>query len=52
MFFYLNFYFYFLFKNEISIPTNNNERKSYSFQISPEEKTPEVFQTIKQISRE
>ena len=31
---------------------NNNERKTYSFQISPEDKTPEVFQCIKQINKE
>ncbi|CAF1123810.1 unnamed protein product [Adineta steineri] len=37
---------------EISIPINNNERKTYSFQISPENKTPEVFQCIKQINRD
>jgi len=48
---FILFYFIYLFK-EISIPTNNGERKSYSFQISPEDKTPEVFQCIKQINRE
>ncbi|CAF1689127.1 unnamed protein product [Adineta ricciae] len=37
---------------EISIPINNNDKKTYSFQISPEDKTPEVFQCIKQINRD
>ncbi|CAF4220501.1 unnamed protein product [Rotaria sordida] len=37
---------------DISIPTTNGERKTYSFNISPEDKTPEVFQSIKQINRD
>ncbi|CAF4718231.1 unnamed protein product [Rotaria sp. Silwood1] len=37
---------------DISIPTTNGERKTYSFNISPEDKTPEVFQCIKQINRD
>ncbi|CAF3589784.1 unnamed protein product [Rotaria socialis] len=37
---------------EISIPTTNADRKTYSFNISPEDKTPEVFQCIKQINRD
>ncbi|CAF1506447.1 unnamed protein product [Rotaria sordida] len=37
---------------EISIPTKNGERKTYSLNISTENKTPEVFQCIKQINRD
>ena len=48
----MNFYFY-LNKNkkELTIPINEHEKRTYSFQISPEDKTPEVFQCIRQINR-
>ena len=31
---------------------NNGDKRIYSFQISPENKTPEVFESIKQINKE
>ena len=37
---------------DISIPMNNGDKRIYSFQISPENKTPEVFESIKQINKE
>ena len=46
-----NNYFAFILK-EISIPMNNGDKRNYSFQISPENKTPEVFECIKQTNKE
>ncbi|CAF0797243.1 unnamed protein product [Adineta steineri] len=37
---------------EISIPINNNEGKTYSYQILPEDETSEIFQCVKQINRD
>lgn len=45
-------HFLFGFSKDISIPINNGDKRIYSFQISPENKTPEVFESIKQINKE